>query len=143
MAQVRLINRFGHVAGWNNVSVKLFGRMLEGIVSVEYGDEQDQEVVYGAGGMPIGKGTGNYKAKASIELTKEEIVSILESMPPGMRAQEIPDFNITVAYEYQNRTYKDVIRNCSFKNLDAAAKQGDKSLTTKLDLIPTHIDWNV
>ena len=143
MAQVRLINRFGHVAGWNNVAIQLFGRVLEGILSIEYSDEQEQELIYGAGGMPIGKGKGNYKPKASIELTKEEVLAILESMPPGMRVQDIPDFDIPVSYEYNNRIYKDVIRNCSFKNLDAATKQGDKSLSSKFDLLPTHIDWNV
>jgi len=143
MAQVRLINRFGRVMGWNKVTARLFGRALEGITELEYKDEVEQELVYGAGRAPIGKGEGNYKPSASITLSNEERLAILESLPPGMRIQDIPDFDITVAYEYKNRVYKDVIRNCSFKNNGVTVKQGDKSINTKFDLVPTHIDYNV
>ena len=143
MAQVRLINRFGRVVGWNKVSVKLFGRFLEGITELSYGDEVEQELVYGAGRMPIGKGEGNYKPKASFKITQEERLAILDSMPPGMRMQDIPDFDIVVSYEYGARVYKDIIRNCSFVNDGIEVKQGDKSMETKYDLLPTHIDKNV
>ena len=143
MAQTRLINRFGTVMGWNKVSVKLFGRFLEGITELSYDDEEDQEPVYGAGNKPIGKGKGNYKAKASITLTEEERRAIMESLPAGMRLQDIPDFDITVSYTYQNKVFTDIIRNCSFKNNGVEVKQGDKSIARKFDLVPTHIDWNV
>jgi len=143
MAQVRLINRFGSVMGWNKISAKLFGRFLEGITEISYDDEEDQELVYGAGGKPIGKGKGNYKPKASITLTEEERRAIMESLPPGMRLQDIPDFDITVSYTYQNKVFTDIIRNCSFKNNGVEVKQGDKSIAHKFDLVPTHIDWNV
>ena len=142
MAQVRLINRFGKVTGWNDVSVRLFGRVLEGITEVSYSDEQEIEPVYGGGGMPIGKGKGYYKAKASVSLTQEERVALMQSLPPGMRIQDVPDFDIIVAFEYQNQVYKDVIRNCSFKNDGVEIKSGDKSMAFKFDLVPTHIDKN-
>ena len=111
MAQVRLINRYGSVMGWNKISAKLFGRFLEGITEISYDDEEDQELVYGAGGKPIGKGKGNYKPKASITLTEEERRAIMESLPPGMRLQDIPDFDITVSYTYQNKNTPRVHRS--------------------------------
>ena len=143
MAQTRLINRFGSVMGWNKTALKLFSRFVEGITEISYSDEEDQELVYGAGGKPIGKGKGNYKPQASITLTEEERRSVMDSLPAGMRIQDIPDFDIPVSYVYQNRTYTDIIRNCSFKNNGVEVKQGDKSIAYKFDLVPTHIDWNV
>jgi hypothetical protein len=143
MAQVRLINRFGNVVGWNKVAVRLFGRQLEGITELEYDDEVERELVYGAGRDPIGKGEGNYKPKASITLTEEEKRALMDSIPPGMRIQDIPNFDIIVTYTYENRVYKDVIRNAGFLKNGVSVKQGDKSIATKFDLDPTHIDWNV
>jgi len=143
MARVRLINRFGNVAGWNNVTARILGRDLEGITEISYSDEQEIEPVYGAGRMPIGKGFGRYKAQASITLTAEERIALLESLPPGMRIQDIPDFDIVVSFEYNNRVYTDVIRNCSFKNDGVEVKEGDSKMTYKFELVPTHIDKNV
>lgn len=143
MAQVSLINRFGRILGWNHVEVHLFGRKLEGITELEYNDEVEKELVYGAGRDPIGIGEGNYKATASITLTQEERVALLESLPPGMRMQDIPPFDIVVKYVYQGRAIKDVLRNCEFTKDGVSAKQGDKSLAYKYDLILTHIEKNV
>lgn len=72
-----LINKFGRVAGWNNVKVVMLGRQVEGITALSYKDSVEKENVYGAGGMPVGRGEGNYKAEASITLLKEEVNALL------------------------------------------------------------------
>lgn len=139
----KLINKFGLMAGWNQVKVNLFGRDLEGITELEYDDEQEMENVYGGGPMPIGQSKGNYAAKASITLFIEERNALLDSMPPGTRLQDIGPFDIPVQYEYLTRIYKDVLRNCRIKNNGVAVKQNDKTIAFKHDLLISHIDWNV
>lgn len=143
MAKTTIINAFGKMAGWNSVTCRLFGRDVVGIKKVAYDDEKDKENEYGAGNMPIGQSDGNYKAKAAFELTLEERLAIQNSIPKGMRIQDIAPFAIVVAYEYQGRVYKDVLNNCGFKNNGVDVKQGDKSISTNFDLIISHIDWNV
>jgi len=143
MAKITIINAFGKMAGWNSVTCRLFGRDVVGIKKVAYDDDKDIDNEYGAGDMPIGEGEGNYKAKASIELTLEERLAIQNSLPRGTRIQDIAAFPIVVSYEYQGRIYKDVIMNCRFKNNGVDVKQGDKSISTDFSLKTSHINWNV
>lgn len=137
-----IINSLGTMAGWNAVTLRLFGRDVAGVTKVAYSDEQDTENQYGAGAYPVGQSQGAYKAKASIDLTIEERLSIQKALPRGTRLQDIPPFPIVVAYDYSNKTYKDVIQNCRFKNNGVDVKQGDQTIATSFELICTHIEWN-
>lgn len=143
MIGVSIINKFGKVAGWNSIKVVVLGRVVEGIIALSYDDSVEKENVYGAGYMPVGRGEGNYAAKSSLTLLKEEVTALLMAIEPGKRIQDISPFDITVEYEYNNFIYKDRIRNCEFATNGVDVKQGDKSIGTKFDLIVSHIDWNV
>lgn len=138
-----IINRFGKVAGWNSITVNVLGRDVEGITELEYNDSLEKENIRGAGAFPVGRGEGNYEAKASITLQHEEAVALRASLGVGGRLTDLPPFDINVRYEYQGFVYKDVIRNCEFTSDGIAPKQGDKSLHNKYDLVVSHIDWNV
>lgn len=138
-----LINKFGRVAGWNNVKVVMLGRQVEGITALSYKDSVEKENVYGAGNMPVGRGEGNYKAEASITLLKEEVNALLLALGTGKRITDIEPFDIPVIYEYNGFILKDVIRNVEFTDNGVDVKQGDKSIATQFTLLPSHIDWNV
>lgn len=136
-------NKFGTMVGWNKVTVNLLGRDIEGITELEYNDEEELENSYGAGKFPIGRGSGNYVAKASLTLYIEEAIALQRSLPPGSHFASINPFDIAVEYEYANFKYKDRVRNCQFKGRGIAVKQGDKTIAYKFDLLPSHIDWNI
>ena len=138
-----LINKFGKMAGWNNVTTTMMGRDVEGITELAYDDSEEKENAYGAGKMPIGRGSGNYAAKCSITLYLEEVVALQQSLGPGKRLADIAPFDIAVSYEYQGLIYKDRIRNCEFTNHSREVKQNDKTIAIKFDLIVSHIDWNI
>ncbi|WP_165025635.1 hypothetical protein [Dysgonomonas sp. ZJ279] len=141
--QVSLINKFGQMAGWNNVTVTMLGRDIEGIIELEYDDSVEKENARGAGMFPIGRGVGNYDAKSAITLYLEEVVALQQSLPPGKRITDIAPFDIAISYEYEGMIYKDRIRNCEFTEKSVAVKQGDKTIATKFNLIVSHIMWNV
>lgn len=143
MAAKALINHFGRVVGWNNVTLTMMGRDVVGITELEYDDNTDKENIYGAGGMPVGRGTGKYEAKCSITLLIEEVQAIQASLGPGKRLADIAPFDVAVSYEYEGVIYKDRIRNAEFTTNSRAVKQGDKMIATKYSLIVSHIDWNV
>jgi hypothetical protein len=137
-----IINRFGKVAGWNSIKLRMLGRDVEGITEIEYDDNVDKENIMGAGGYPVGRGEGNYEGKASITLLHEEIVALQQSLGPGKRLTDIAPFDIVVRYTYNGFAYKDVIRNAEFLGNARSVKQNDKSITNKFDLIISHIEWN-
>ncbi|MFE3848965.1 hypothetical protein ACFX5D_13415 [Flavobacterium sp. LB3P45] len=140
---VTLINAFGRMAGWNSVTLNLFGRDAEGIAEVSYDDTIDKELIYGAGKMPIGVGEGDYKAKFGLKLYQEEVIAIMDSLPPGVRLQDIAPTDVIVQYTYNTRIYKDIIRNVEFTKVGRAVKKGDKTVEQAVEVICTHIDWNV
>ena len=112
---VTLINAFGRMAGWNSVTLNLFGRDAEGIAEVSYDDTIDKELIYGAGKMPIGVGEGDYKAKFGLKLYQEEVIAIMDSLPPGVRLQDIGPTDVIVQYTYNTRICKDIIRRLSWQ----------------------------
>lgn len=138
-----LINKFGKLIGWNDTTVNMLGRDVEGITELEYNDTVALENAYGQGKFPVGRGEGNYEAKASITLYVEETNAIQRSLPPGKRLSDIAPFDIVVEYEYNDLKVKDRIHNCQFTGRSIAVKQGDKTIANKHELVVSHIGWNV
>ncbi len=92
----------------------------------------------------MGRSRGNYEAEASITLFKEEVDGLKLAMPAGKRLQDIAPFDIVVEYETEGGIiYKDVVRNCEFKNDGIEVSQADGTIATEYELIVSHIDWNV
>lgn len=143
MSQATIINKFGRIVGWNNLTARVLGRNLEGFTELEYTDDVKMDNEYGGGKYPIGQSEGNYEPKASVMLYSEELVSLQASLPAGSRIQDIPPFDFIVQYDRNGVIQKDVIRNCRFKNNGRSAKQNEGKIQTKIDLLCSHIDWNV
>lgn len=139
-----IINSLGKLQGWNNITTNLFGRDVVGITELAYDDNTKKENVMAAGKFMVGRSEGNYEAKASFTLLKEEVDAILDTLPPGMRLQDIEMSDVVVQFAMKTgRIRKDIIRNAEFTGNSIDIKQGDGSIATKLELIISHIDWNV
>lgn len=144
MAQVKtLINNFGKMTGWNNVTCNMMGRDVVGIASLEYTDNVSDDNIMGQGDMPIGFGQGNYEAKFAIELYVEEMNAIQQMLPPGMRVSDIAPFDVMVEYNLNGKKMKDRVRNVRILGRGKAVKQGDKSIIEKPPTNLSHIDWNI
>ena len=140
---VTLINAFGRMAGWNSATLNIYGRDVEGITELSYDDTVEKELIKGAGRMPIGVGEGDYVAKMGLKLYQEEVIAIMDSLPPGVRLQDVAPVDVIVQYTYNTRIYKDIIRNVEFTKVGRAVKKGDKTVEQTVEVICTHIDWNV
>ncbi len=139
---VTIINKFGRIVGWNNLTVRVLNRNLEGITEITYDDNVDMDNEHGAGRYALGQSEGNYTAKATISLFSEELVALQASITPGLRIQDIPVFPIIVEYDRNGIIQKDVIQNCRFKNNGREVKQADGKIVTKIEILTSHIDWN-
>lgn len=140
---VTLINAFGRMAGWNSVTMNLYGRDVEGMTELSYDDNVEKELIKGAGRMPIGVGEGNYEAKVGFKMYQEEVIAIMDSLPPGIRLQDIIPTDIVVQYTYNTRIYRDIIHNVEFVKVGKGVKNGDKTVDQAVELICSHISWNV
>ena len=144
MSTPTVINKFGKMQGWNSVTANLLGRDLEGVSEIDYDDNRKKENVKGAGSYPIGRGYGDYEAKASITLFKEEVDALKLSLPLGKSILDIAPFDFVVEYETEaGAILKDRIRNAEFMNDGVTVKQGDLTIGRKYDLLISHIEWNV
>jgi len=138
-----LINAFGRMAGWNSVTINILGRDLQAISEVSYDDEVEKELIKGAGKFAVGIGEGDYNAKVGLKLYQEEVIAIMDALPPGVRVQDILPFPIIVKYTYNTRIVTDIIHNVEITKVGKAVKKGDKTVEQTLEVICSHIDWNV
>lgn len=139
-----IVNKFGKMQGWNSVTVNMLGRDVEGITELAYDDGQEVEGARGAGMYFVGFGEGNYEAKASITLFKEEIDMLQVSLPKGASITSIPPFNIVVEYDRELTKTRDIIQYCKLKGRGTEVKQGDKIIAYKFELfVGGRILWNV
>lgn len=144
MVETTIVNRFGKLAGWNSVTVTLLGRDLQGITELSYEDSVTKENVYGAGKYPVGRAEKNYEPKASISILKEELDGLQKSLPLGVRIQDILPFDIDIQYEtLPGFITKDRIRNAEFTNRGITVKNGDGSISVKLDLVVSEILYSL
>lgn len=137
---VPLINGVAH--SWANVTVTILGQPIIGISAVSYEDSREKENNFGAGGMPVSRGVGNYTAKASITLYAEESQKLADVAPEG-DITLIPIFDVLVTFLDATGTILTIhiIKNCEFMGNKREVKQGDKKIEVQHDLIVSHILW--
>jgi hypothetical protein len=131
----------GTIYSWGQIALRALGLIFTGVSAIKYEDDQEMELVYGAGNMPIGTGTGKYVPKASITLQMEEL-EVLQAAAPEGRIQKIPPFDVTVTYLRDDGiTVFHTIKNCRLKTNGRDVKAGDMKIEKEIDLFPTHILW--
>lgn len=136
---IPLIN--GIAYDWAQIVLTIAGTPIAGVSAVNYSDTQAMTDNYGAGSAPVARGFGKYEAKASIEMSMEEVESITAAAP-GRRLQNIPEFPIIVSFVSPNNavvTHK--LKNCRFKENKRDMKTGDSGVNVSIELIVSHIEW--
>lgn len=135
-----LIN--GTAYAWSQIELRLFNTVVAGIKSIEYSDKQEMVNNYGAGQYPVSRSYGKYEAEAKIKLEMAEVVALQKAAPNG-RLQDIPEFDIPVAYLPQGGVIvADTLKNCRFKSNARAANSGEaEGIDVELELILSHIAW--
>jgi hypothetical protein len=136
---VPLINGVSY--SWAIISINILGTIIYGTTAVSYQDAVQKENNYGAGGYPVSRGSGNYEAKASLTLYAEEVQKLVD-VAPNNKLELIPPFDIEVSFEpTAGVIVTHTIKNCEFMGNSIEAKQGDKKIETKFDLVVSDIIW--
>lgn len=129
-----LIN--GKCYDWNSISIGVSGMENIEITSISYGDKQEHEGIYGKGGNYRGYGTGNKSNTVSVEMAREDF----DELCNVIKKKGVKDFykyvipKIAVSYADDGaKTVTDVLTNVKLGSRDTNPKQGDKSVTVKMD----------
>ena len=131
----------GRTYSWSDITVNILGNPVSGITSVTYEEKQEMENVYGAGDMPVARGYGKVEVTGSVSLLVDEVEALMANAPSG-RLQEIPEFDIVVAYETDKGEVKThTLKNCRFKGNKREAKAGDMKMEVSMDLLVSHVEW--
>lgn len=135
MAGLQLIN--GVAYAWASISVVIFGVPLEGILSIDYEEEQKKENLFGRGRQAIRRGYGNLDTKGgSMEVYMDDLEDLRDALQTTRKIVDIGMFDITVVFERADGSYtRHILRSCEFVNDPFASKQGDSSIKAKLNLI--------
>lgn len=132
----------GKLYDWADVVIAIAGVPVTGITAIEYKDEQDLNLKYGAGRYPVGYSKGRITAGGKITLYQEEVESIQRQSPNG-RIQDLAPFDIIVTYMPDSGIVAtDKLRNCMIKTNSRNWKEGAGGSEVDLDLVMSHIDWN-
>lgn len=138
-----LINGISY--SWGDISVQLVGvgpiSPIIGITAIDYKEEQNMTNNPGAGNFPVSQGYGEFKYSGSIELYREELVS-LQNIAALNKIQTFLPFSITVTYGNATQALTtDVLQSCIFMENIMSAKVNDTRLTTKINLLIGNIQW--
>ena len=134
-----LIN--GRAYAWENVLVNIGGRVVKGIQAIEYDDEQEIEDNPGVGNQPVSRGFGQINYSGSLTLHMEEVEALQAASPTG-RLQDLPFFNITVAFSNGAKTTTHLLEAVTMKNNGRKMQVNDKRVDVVIPLAIGRIKFN-
>ena len=122
--------------GWNETSLNVLGRTIEGVVEFSYKETEEHEYVRGRGGKPIGMVTGNYSVEGSFTLLRSEFVALRDAArTAGKRLTQI-SFDIIHSYENEGGVaVTDIVVGARIKENENKLAQGDKMMKIALPYI--------
>jgi hypothetical protein len=139
MAYQPLVN--GTAYSWSQITLNILGVPVAGVSSISYNEEQEMQDNYGAGNRPVSRGYGRINTEGSVTLHMEEVEAIQNAVSTG-RLQDIPEFDIVVAYLPEGgNIVTHTLKNCRFKNNGREVSEGDMAINVEIPLQISHINW--
>ena len=133
-----LIN--GITWSYPSITTTILGQPIAGITAINYGEKQEIEDNMAAGNFAVNRSFGGVKYEGSIKLMMEEVEALQLAAPNG-RLQEIPEFNIIVAFEQNGRVAIHKLTNCRLKDNIRDSKTGDMTVEVEIALAIGQIKW--
>lgn len=123
----------GKAYDWSSVTIKLSGCSGIEPVSIDYGDKEEKDPIYGKGGNIRGYGTGNKSNSVKLTLQREDYNTFQDAVKSSKEFGKVVIPKITVSYaDTGATTVTDVISKVTFSERAFKAAQGDKGMTVEL-----------
>ena len=120
---------------WNDISVAIGGRIIEGIEDVEYTAKQEKSILRGRGSKGHNILRGNKDFEGKLSLWQSEIESMISESPnKDILALEF-DIIWSFVPEDGGTTVTDVLKTVQIKEYKKGMKQGDKNMLVELPIL--------
>lgn len=120
---------------WSDLSVVFGGRIIEGIVDVEYVEKREKDKLYGRGAKPHKMLRGNYDYEGKITLWQSE----LEAMTRDAPGKDVLKLNFDIVFAYVphdgGQVVTDILTSVELTEVKKALKQGDKNMLVELPIV--------
>ena len=134
----------GEEYAWDDMSIVLFGRVVEGIVAISYTQKREVKHIHGRGSNPVALSRGKKTPEASITLLQSELEAIQLGLPRGQDLTDIAPFEIPVAYAPVSGIKKvDILQGVRFTEVPKSMGSDNPTMTVVLPLAVTRIKYNV
>lgn len=120
---------------WNDISIAIGGRIIEGVEDVEYTYKQDKSVIRGRGGKGHGIGRGNKDYEGKITLWQSEVEAMIKDAPNKDLLAITFDIVWSFVPDDGGETVTDVLVTAEFTEYKKAMKQADKNMLVELPFI--------
>lgn len=132
---------------WRDLQVTMLGKVLEGILDVDYEKEVEKKPIYGRGSKVKGIQPGNEKNGGNITLRQSEVEAMLtaaKAIRPNATLLDI-SFDVQIQYISLGTTniVKDRVVAAQFTKLPKGMKQGDTDMQIKLPFIAEDILYGI
>jgi hypothetical protein len=121
--------------GWNDISIAIGGRILEGVTEFEYTAKQEKDILRGRGskGHRILRGNKAYEGK--LVLWQSEVEAMIADSPN----KDILDLEFSIIYTYApeegGQSVTDIVPVAEVLEYKKGMKQGDKNMLVELPVI--------
>lgn len=120
---------------WNDISIAVGGRIIEGIEDVEYSAKQEKSVLRGRGGKGHKITRGNKDFEGKLNLWQSEVEAMIKDAPN----KDILALSFDIIWSFipddGGATVTDVLATCEITEYKKAMKQGDKNMLVELPFI--------
>lgn len=120
---------------WNDISVAIGGRIIEGVEDVEYTVKQDKGVLRGRGSKGHAITRGNHDYEGKVTLWQSEVEAMIADAPD----KDILRLNFDIIWNFSpdngGATVTDVLASCEITEYKKGMKQGDKNMLIELPII--------
>jgi hypothetical protein len=123
-----------------SIELDIDGDLYYASKSINYSDNMEPGELRGQSQHRLGRTAGDYKAEASLELSREEWEILRAKFGDGFMLRS---FDIQVSYSEDNMPLiTDEVVGCRIKKVDYSNSQGPDASMVKLDLDVTYIKHN-
>jgi hypothetical protein len=121
---------------WADMTISYGGRILEGVMEVEYKETKEKEYLYGRGAKPHAIVHGNMNYEGKIKVWQSE----LEAMTKDAKDKDINNlsFDIVVAYvprDNDGQIITDILKNVEFMEVTKSMTQGATNMEVELPIM--------
>lgn len=135
----------GYEYAWEDITIVMFDRIINGITDLKYKTKREQVEIYGRGAIPVALGKSKKEFEGSITLLQSEVEALQRSLTTSKDLTDIQAFDITISYipEGSLQSVTDILKDCRFTEFEKGMKTGDTHREIELPLRIGNIVYNV